>query len=50
VDGRPSLSSQCASCHDVDDVHDGSFGKQCARCHESSSWKKVHMGGRPLTR
>lgn len=44
VDGKPSLVGTCQSCHDVDDVHDGNFGKTCERCHVTSSFKKVRMG------
>ncbi len=33
------LSTDCASCHARDDVHQGRFGSDCARCHDSRSFK-----------
>ena len=35
------LSSSCASCHDKDDIHNGSFGRFCEQCHVTSSFKKI---------
>ncbi|MBM4336664.1 MAG: cytochrome C [Deltaproteobacteria bacterium] len=29
----------CASCHQLNDVHRGRFGRDCASCHTSSRWK-----------
>lgn len=43
-DGKISASSACASCHDGDDVHEGSFGKQCDRCHETATFKTIKQG------
>ncbi len=40
----PALSGSCASCHEKDDIHDGSFGKFCERCHVTPSWKKIRPG------
>lgn len=38
------LSTECGSCHEKDDVHEGGLGKQCGRCHDSTDWKaKVHF-------
>lgn len=34
----------CGSCHDREDVHNGSFGDRCDRCHEGNDWKQVKMG------
>jgi hypothetical protein len=34
----------CGSCHERDDVHNGSFGDRCERCHEGNDWKTVKMG------
>ncbi len=37
-------SPACGSCHDRDDVHNGSFGDRCDRCHDGDNWKQVKMG------
>lgn len=34
-----SGSLQCATCHAVQDPHDGFFGKRCASCHQTESWE-----------
>jgi len=34
------LSDKCISCHQLDDVHSGQFGKFCDRCHSTESFKK----------
>lgn len=40
-------SSNCASCHRVDDIHNGGFGKNCERCHSTDSFSdKSHMNQR----
>ncbi len=31
--------STCYSCHQADDVHKGTEGKQCEKCHTESTWK-----------
>ena len=36
------LSSECISCHQKDDVHDGQFGRRCERCHTTVTFQ----GGR----
>lgn len=36
-----TLSRDCVSCHRIDDVHDGQFGRDCGRCHGSESFKHV---------
>jgi hypothetical protein len=41
---KVSVGTTCASCHEVDDVHDGRFGRQCERCHVTSSFKKIRPG------
>jgi hypothetical protein len=41
---KVSLAGTCVSCHEDEDVHDGSFGRQCERCHVSSSWKTIKAG------
>jgi hypothetical protein len=42
--GRVSLSGTCASCHDGDDAHHGSFGRDCQRCHLTDSFKRLRPG------
>jgi len=34
------LPMACVACHNADDVHAGSFGKQCERCHITKDWKR----------
>ncbi|ADE11107.1 cytochrome c [Sideroxydans lithotrophicus] len=34
----------CDSCHDKDDVHNGSFGEHCERCHIGNDWKEIRVG------
>jgi len=41
VNGRATLPASCASCHTVDDVHDGAFGRQCEKCHVTTSFKRI---------
>jgi hypothetical protein len=33
------LATECAGCHAVDDVHDGSLGRDCASCHRETGWR-----------
>ncbi len=33
------LSSACAACHAVQDVHSGRFGADCEACHTVDNWK-----------
>ena len=33
--------SDCFSCHQQDDHHDGRFGSDCAACHRSTNWDDV---------
>ncbi len=37
---KQQLPTQCFSCHQQDDVHQQSQGKDCQRCHNESSWQK----------
>jgi len=42
-DTRGSLSVEerlldCGSCHRINDVHSGNFGRNCALCHGTKSW------------
>jgi len=41
---KVTANSTCVSCHDVDDVHNGGFGKFCEQCHVSSSFKEIRAG------
>lgn len=34
-------SAECASCHLVDDIHQGSYGIQCGDCHDSKEWSNT---------
>ncbi|MBI5626678.1 MAG: hypothetical protein HY935_05680 [Nitrosomonadales bacterium] len=43
-------STACGSCHDREDVHNGSFGDRCDRCHEGDNWKKVKIGTSALSK
>ncbi|MDH3715386.1 MAG: hypothetical protein OET44_16245 [Gammaproteobacteria bacterium] len=36
---KPALRQSCASCHKVDDVHNGGFGANCGRCHTTESFR-----------
>jgi hypothetical protein len=51
IEGRALLPIGCASCHENDDAHSASFGRQCERCHVTSQWKNVkpRLGARPLS-
>jgi len=33
--------TNCYSCHQKDDSHNGQFGTDCAACHNANSWKDV---------
>jgi hypothetical protein len=39
---KEKLSSDCASCHQQNDVHAGQFGRNCQRCHTTVTFR----GGR----
>jgi len=41
VNGRALLPMACVSCHENDDAHNGSFGRQCERCHITKEWATV---------
>ncbi|MDX8386568.1 MAG: cytochrome C, partial [Gallionella sp.] len=44
MSGSVVASSDCGSCHDRDDVHNGSFGNQCQRCHDGDEWSQIKIG------
>jgi len=31
----------CYSCHQINDAHNGGFGKKCDRCHNPEKWDKI---------
>jgi hypothetical protein len=33
----------CASCHRLQDVHQGRYGKKCQSCHGDTKWKTIHF-------
>jgi hypothetical protein len=35
--------TDCYSCHQQDDNHNGQFGKDCSACHDPSSWDHVNF-------
>jgi len=38
-----AVSSFCADCHRMDDVHGGQFGRNCERCHNDESFTAVQV-------
>ena len=41
VKGRALLAMTCMPCHNNDDAHSGSFGRDCERCHTGKTWKEL---------
>ncbi len=37
----PAAPTECASCHQQDDVHQGAFGTECSSCHSTSLWTQT---------
>jgi hypothetical protein len=37
---RDKLSTTCVDCHQKDDKHKGSLGKDCVACHTEKDWKE----------
>jgi hypothetical protein len=35
--------TKCVGCHERDDKHKGSLGKECQNCHEEKDWKTIHF-------
>ena len=51
VAGKAVLPMSCVSCHQKDDVHEGSYGPRCDNCHETGSFRKIKSrlgGGLPV--
>lgn len=40
---KDKLKTDCYSCHQKDDKHEGEEGKKCESCHHEDSWKKVEF-------
>ena len=38
------VNRTCNACHDRDDIHHGSFGRDCERCHVTSSFAEIRPG------
>lgn len=39
---KDKVSGECATCHKLDDAHEGQVGEKCTNCHNEESWiKKV---------
>jgi hypothetical protein len=34
-------ASECVSCHQIDDVHEGQFGRDCGRCHGTRAFRQL---------
>lgn len=47
---QQKLAKDCAGCHAVDDVHQGSLGRDCQHCHKESSWRDEVKFDHDLTR
>jgi len=37
------IPTECISCHQIDDHHQGNFGTDCKQCHETEDWKKENF-------
>ena len=35
--------SECGTCHQRDDIHDGNFGPKCDKCHTTENFKEIFM-------
>jgi Cytochrome c7 and related cytochrome c len=36
--GQQVLATDCVGCHEADDVHAGSMGRECTSCHSEAGW------------
>jgi len=43
TDRYSDAPKECASCHAVDDVHRGRFGRACASCHSVVGWSSTRF-------
>ena len=39
IDGQYDLDTQCASCHQDDEPHNGQLGNSCELCHNTNGWE-----------
>jgi len=44
--GLVETDTQCYACHEGDDIHFGTYGRQCERCHVPDNWRAVQEGYR----
>jgi len=44
--GTAKIAKNCHSCHFVDDIHRGGFGRRCERCHNTKDFSEVNMRSR----
>jgi hypothetical protein len=35
------VSTECLTCHQKNDVHEGRFGRRCEQCHATDDWRRV---------
>lgn len=33
------IQHECKDCHQINDIHNGSYGEKCANCHTTKGWK-----------
>lgn len=43
IKNKIKQSEQCVSCHEADDIHNRSFGRNCERCHSTSDFKEIRV-------
>jgi hypothetical protein len=41
--GGADIASDCYSCHILDDIHNGEFGKACGQCHSEKTFKGARI-------
>jgi hypothetical protein len=46
----PKLPKDCSGCHQADDVHRGTMGKECASCHVETGWREKVRFDHDMTR
>jgi hypothetical protein len=44
------IPTACASCHQLQDVHQGRYGAKCETCHQSVKWNTVRFDHSRLTK
>ena len=37
------IPSDCYSCHQIDDYHEGSYGQECDKCHQTEEWNQTNF-------